>query len=264
MSELPTLITTLKRLLKAHGLTYRDVAAGLGLSETSVKRLFSSERFTVERLERLSGLLGYTLSELMAEVGGQVDRLHALTHEQEGQLVRDDKLMLLAVCAFNHWNVDDIVAAYRLTRAECLKRLLVLDRMGLIALLPGDRIRLKVAWDFDWLPDGPIHRHFIVRNLTDYVHSRFDADGEQLAFTFGMLGAAARAELQGELRRLAKRMNDLHQSSAALPLAEKQGAAMLVSIRGWEPKAFAALRRRAVPAGDGANADTVSQKRQAT
>lgn len=145
----------------------------------------------------------------------------------------------------NHWNVDDIVAAYRLTRAECLKRLLVLDRMGLIALLPGDRIRLKVARDFDWLPDGPIRRHFIVRNLTDYVDSRFDAEGEQLAFAFGMLGSAARAELQGELRRLAKQMNDLHQSSAVLPLAEKQGAAMLLSIRDWEPKAFAALRRRA-------------------
>lgn len=264
MSELPTLITTLKRLLKAHGLTYRDVAAGLGLSETSVKRLFSSERLTVERLERLAGLLGYTLSELMAEVGNQLDRLHALTPEQEGQLVRDDKLMLVAVCAFNHWSVDDIVIAYRLTRAECLKRLLVLDRMGLIALLPGDRIRLKVARDFDWLPDGPIRRHFIVRNLADYVDSRFDADGEQLSFAFGMLGAAARAELQGELRRLAKQMNDLHQSSAVLPLAEKQGAAMLLSVRDWEPKAFAALRHRAVPGGDGASEDKESQRPRAT
>lgn len=246
MSELPTLISTLKRLLKSRGLTYRDVAAGLDLSETSVKRLFSSERFTVARLERLAELLGYTLSELMAEVGNQVERLHALTPEQEGQLVRDDKLMLVAVCAFNHWSVDDIVATYRLNRAECLKRLLVLDRMGLIALLPGDRIRLKVARDFDWLPDGPIRRHFIVRNLADYVDSRFDADGEQLCFAFGMLGTAARAELQGELRRLARRMNDLHQSCASLPRADKQGAAMLLSTRDWEPRAFAALRRQAV------------------
>lgn len=243
MSELPILIATLKRLLKARGLTYRDVAAGLGLSETSVKRLFSSERFTVERLERLSGLLGYTLSELMAEVAGQVDRVQALTPEQEGQLVRDDKLMLVAVCAFNHWDIDDIVATYRLSRAECLKRLLVLDRMGLIALLPGDRIRLKVARNFDWLPDGPIRRHFIVRNLADYVDSRFDGEGEQMALAFGMLSASARAELQGELRRLAKRLSDLHQGCAALPLAQKQGVALLMSMRAWEPASFAALRR---------------------
>lgn len=42
-----------------------------------------------------------------------------------------------------------MVDTYQLTRADRLKRLLVLDRMGLIALLPGDRIRLKVARDFD-------------------------------------------------------------------------------------------------------------------
>lgn len=245
MSELPALIGVLKRLLKARGLTYRDVAAGLGLSETSVKRLFSSERFTVERLERLAGLLGYTLSELMAEVGGQVERLHALTPEQEGQLVRDDKLMLVAVCAFNHWGLDDIVATYRLTRAECLKRLLVLDRMGLIALLPGDRIRLKVARDFDWLPDGPIRRYVIARNLADYVDCRFDAEGERMALAFGMLGAAAQADLQLELRRLARRVSELHAASAALPRAQKQGVAVLLALRNWEPKVFAALRRGA-------------------
>lgn len=250
MTELPALIATLKRLLKSRGLTYRDVAAGLGLSETSVKRLFSSERFTVARLERLAGLLGYTLSELMAEVGGQVERLQALTPEQEGQLVRDDKLMLVAVGAFNHWTVDDIVATYRLTRAECLKRLLVLDRMGLIALLPGDRIRLKVARDFDWLPDGPIRRHFIVRNLPDYVDSRFDGEREEMALAFGMLSPAAQAELQVELRRLAKRVSDLHQGCAALPRAQKQGVAVLLSMRRWEPRAFAALRR-AGPSADG-------------
>lgn len=243
MSELPTLIATLKRLLKARGLTYRDVAAGLGLSETSVKRLFSSERFTVERLERLAGLLGYSLSELMAEVGSRVERVQALTVDQESRLVRDDRLMLVAVCAFNHWGVDDIVATYRLTRAECLKHLLVLDRMGLLALLPGDRIRLKVARDFDWLPDGPIRRHFIVRNLADYVDSRFDGDGDQMSLAFGMLGAAARAELQGELRRVARRVSDLHQADAALPRAHKRGVVMMVSMRDWEPKAFAALRR---------------------
>lgn len=243
MSELPALVATLKRLLKARGLTYRDVAAGLGLSETSVKRLFSSERFTVERLERLAGLLGYSLSELMAEVGSRVERLQALTVDQESRLVRDDRLMLVAVCAFNHWGVDDIVATYRLTRAECLKHLLVLDRMGLLALLPGDRIRLKVARDFDWLPDGPIRRHFIVRNLADYVDSRFDGDGDQMSLAFGMLSPAARAELQGELRRLARRVSDLHQADAALPREHKQGVVMMVSMRDWEPKAFAALRR---------------------
>ena len=57
------LIATIKRQLKSKGLTYRDVARALQLSEPSVKRLFSSERFTVDRLAQISHLLEFTLAD---------------------------------------------------------------------------------------------------------------------------------------------------------------------------------------------------------
>jgi len=153
-------MATIKRELKAQGLTYRDVARALALSEPSVKRLFSSERFTVERLVQISQFVGFTLTELLQEASSSVPQLSTLTEHQETQLVSNSKLLLVAVCAFNHWSVADIVAAYQMSKAECLKRLLVLDRMGVIALLPGDRIRLRIARDFDWLPNGPIRQFF--------------------------------------------------------------------------------------------------------
>jgi hypothetical protein len=71
-------------------------------------------------------------------------------------LIADNKLLLVAVCAVIHWSLADITSTYRPTQAEGLKRLLLLDRMGVIALMPGDRIRLRVARDFDWRPGGPI------------------------------------------------------------------------------------------------------------
>ena len=46
------LIETLKKLVKARGLTYADVAARVGLSEASVKRLFSRGSFTLARLQQ--------------------------------------------------------------------------------------------------------------------------------------------------------------------------------------------------------------------
>ena len=137
MSELPHLIATLKRLLKAQGLTYRDVAKGLEVSRRPASSDSSRQSASRWSVSNDQWHAGYTLSELLAEVGTQVERVAALTPEQEAQLVRDEKLMLVAVCAFNHWTVQDIISAYTLTRPECLKRLLVLDRMGLIALLPA-------------------------------------------------------------------------------------------------------------------------------
>ena len=57
MTETQQLLAALKRELRVRHLTYRDVAKALGLSEPSVKRLFSSGRFTLDRLAALTGLL---------------------------------------------------------------------------------------------------------------------------------------------------------------------------------------------------------------
>jgi len=135
MTEIVQLIATIKRELKAQDLTYRDAARALSLSEPSVKRLFSSERFTVERLVQISQFLGFTLTEILQESSFSVPQLSTLTESQEAQLVSNGKLLLVAVYAFNHWSVADIVVSYQMSKAECLKRLLLLDRMGVIALL---------------------------------------------------------------------------------------------------------------------------------
>jgi transcriptional regulator with XRE-family HTH domain len=244
MSEQAQLVATIKRQLKSQGFTYRDVAQNLQLSEPSVKRLFSSERLTVDRLAQISAMLGYTMAELLQESAGAAARLRTLTEAQEAHLVADLKLLLVAVCAFNHWSPQDIVAAYRFSKADCLKHLLALDRIGLIDLLPGDRIRLKVARDFDWLPDGPIQRFFVGLGLSDFLDGGFNQPGQTLDFAHGMLTGAAEAEFLVELRRLRARLAALHAESATAPLSQRRGTGVLMAMREWEPQAFSAMRRK--------------------
>lgn len=243
MTETAQLIDMLKRQLKAQGMTYRDVARALDVSETSVKRLFASGRFTLERVVEISQLLGYTLAELVQEASASAPRLRVLTEQQEALLVSDDKLLLVAVCAINYWTVEDIVSAYQVTKAECVKYLLMLDRMNVVALLPGDRIRVRVARDFDWLPGGPIRLYFHAQALGDFLDSRFDGEGETMTFSQGMLTEAASAELELELRRLRSKAAALHAESSSAPLAQKRGTSLLIAKRMWEPAGFQALRR---------------------
>ncbi|WP_414448953.1 helix-turn-helix domain-containing protein [Burkholderia sp. 22PA0099] len=245
MTETAQLIVTIKQRLKAAGLTYRDAAHALGLSEPSVKRLLTGGRLTVERLAQFCGLLGLSMAELLQEAEAAAPRLHQLSREQEAKLVSNDKLLLVAVCALNHWSLEEMVAVYRLSKAECIKHLLVLDRMGLASVKPGNRIRLLVARDFDWLPDGPIRQFFVHQGLPDFMRSRFNASGETLDFAHGMLTAAAYAQLQGDMQRLRKKLAALHDESASAPLAEKRGTALLMAMRVWEPEAFRALKRDA-------------------
>lgn len=243
MSEVSQLLTTIKRQLKLQGKTYRDVAASLQLSEASVKRLLTSDTLGVDRLVEISNLLGFTLAELAQEASVTASRLSTLSAAQEKELVSDTRLLLVAVCALNHWTLQDILAVYRLTEAECLQKLLHLDSLHLIALMPGNRIRLNVARDFDWLPDGPIRQYFRTEGLNDFLDSGFDKPEQSLAFTHGMLTESALARMQAELRQLRARFAELHQESLASPLPKRRGSGLLLALREWEPAAFTALRR---------------------
>ena len=246
-AEIANIVATVKRELKARGKTYRDVATALNMSEASVKRLFASERFTVERLAEISDLLGYTLAELLQAAASSVPELDTLTDAQESQLVSDEKLLLVTVCALNNWTVSDMVGCYHLTVLETVKRLRILDLMGLIELLPGDRIRRRARRDFDWLPNGPIKHYFAKQGISDFLSGPFDRAEESLDFSHGMLTAPALAELKVELRRLRRKLATLHEESVSATLSEKRGTGLLLAMRSWEPAAFRSLRRPRSP-----------------
>lgn len=245
MTEITQIIATIKRRLKAEGMTYRDVALALHLSEPSVKRLLAGGRLTIDRLAQFCDLFGLTMAELLQEAELAVPRLHVLTREQEAQLISNEKLLLVAVCALNYWSLEDMVSRYQLSKAECIKHLLVLDRMGFANLKPGNRIRLLVARDFDWLPGGPIRQYFLQQGLPDFMESRFDMPEESMDFVHGMLTKSAYAQLQAELRKLRRKFTSLHDESATAALSERHGTALLLAMRVWEPDAFIKLKRAA-------------------
>jgi transcriptional regulator with XRE-family HTH domain len=243
MTEATQLISTIKKQLKSQGMTYRDVARALKLSEPSVKRLFASERFTVDRLVQVSNLLGYTLAELSKEAQAGQPRLSTLTEKQEREVVSDPKLLVVAVCALNHWTLDEIVATYRVSHAECIKLLLRLDKLRIIDLLPGNRIRINVSRDFHWLPNGRIRQYFQGCGLGDFLKSNFSNENESMAFVNGMFTEQAQAQIQEELRRLRQKFAELHEASLSAPLGKRSGVGLLLALRQWEPADFAKLRR---------------------
>jgi transcriptional regulator with XRE-family HTH domain len=244
-TEIVQLVATIKRQLKAQGLTYKEVGRALKLSEASVKRVFATERFTVMRLAQVSQLLGFTLAELLQESTSSLPPLDTLSHDQERQLISDHKLLLVAVCSLNHWSLADILSVYDMSRTEVVKRLRILDGMGILELLPGDRIRRRAKRDFDWLPDGPIRNYFSKQGLGDFLSGPFDPQDESLDFAHGMLTHAAQVELKLELRRLRGKLASLHEQSIPAPLMEKHGIGLILAIRRWEPSDFRRLRRAA-------------------
>ena len=247
-----TLVDALKRILKAKGITYAMVAAGMGLSEASVKRMFSRRDFTLQRLEDVSRVAGVEFADLVQEASSDETGVVHLSVEQEEEIVSDPKLMLVALCAVGNWTFEQIVDTYAMTEAECIACLTRLDRRRIIELGPGNRIRPLISRTFSWRPDGPIQRYFRERVESEYLSCKFDRPDELFLFVSGMLSRRSTAEVITRMRHVVGDFAELHAADRSLPLPERHGTSLLVAIRPWEPRAFRKLRRvgrEPVPAG---------------
>ena len=237
------LVDALKRVLKARGLTYADIARELDLSEASVKRIFSKRDFTLERIDEVCRLAGIDFADLARTAFEQSSAAQQLTVEQEEAVVSDPALLLVALCAVNHWTFDEIASTYDLSPAELTRCLARLDRHRIVELAPGNRIRPLIGGGFAWRPGGPIQRYFQARIQDEYLASAFDKPDEVFLFVSGMLSHASRAELIARMRRVARDFAAQHRDDLALPLARRFGTSLLVAMRAWEPRAFRTRRR---------------------
>jgi transcriptional regulator with XRE-family HTH domain len=245
MAQARALIDALKQVLKSRRITYAQVARRLSMSEASVKRVFAKQRFTLDRLDKICGVLGIEITDLAKIVEHEAERVDQLTLEQESEIAADPKLMLVAVNALNHWTLDEMVDRYAISKTEGIRLLARLDRLRIIDLLPNNRIRVIVGRNFSWRPDGPLLRYFRDQLEANFFGSRFDGKGERLAFVSGMLSRNSNAVIQQHMRRLEAEFTELHNQDAELPLDERFGTSLLIAMRPWVPETFKTMQRKA-------------------
>ncbi|MFC1749512.1 helix-turn-helix domain-containing protein [Pseudomonadota bacterium] len=243
MAQTAALIETLKQTLKSHHLTYAEVARRLDMSEANVKRMFASKRFSLDRLENVCQLMQMELTDLFQLYEESRQRITQLTVEQEQELVRDTLLLLVAVSVRNRISFEDIISNYQITEPECIKSLAKLDRLKIIDLLPGNRIKLRIDDDFRWLPNGPIERFFEKQIQAHFLRSGFTGEQEQRLFLFGLLSEASAEVMSGKLQALATEFTELHRQDGKLSLDKKRNFGFLLALRPWELEAFESLHR---------------------
>jgi DNA-binding Xre family transcriptional regulator len=238
------LIDVLKRELKARGITYAALAVPLGLSEASVKRMFSTRDFMLSRLDEICEFAGIELADLARGVAARDTLLMKLTETQERELVSDIRLLAVAVACIHHLTYEQILESYELTEAELVGLLTRLDRLKLIELKPNNLIRPLVARAFTWLPQGPIQNFFYAQAQADFFRSRFDRPGEALLFASGRLSAAAAAQLCDRLKRVVQEFRKAHLEDLRLPIEQRPSSSILVAMREWEFGALRTLARK--------------------
>lgn len=237
------LVRGVKARLRAQGMTYRELARRLGLSEPTIKRDLARGNFSLERLDRICQVLGIGVEDLLASA--ERSPLTELTEQQEHALVSSPRLLLVTYLAVNDWKFAEIIATFRLEAGELIDVLLKLDRLRILEFRPPARIRKLTARNFSWRKDGPVQGYFLARVVPEFFDARFEAPGDEMRFVGGTLSAASLLRMQATLRRAAAEFEQLAHQDSRLPLAERDGCSAILAVRRWEFSEFARLRRAA-------------------
>ena len=243
MTTSARIVATLKQQLKARGLTYRDVAARLDLSESAVKHMFSNGNFSLARLDELCEIVEADLGELVGMSAAQEKRLERLPEESEREIVSDIRLLLITYCLINFWTIDEVIERYEISRAEAFRYLRRLDRMKILEVLPGDRVRLLIANNFAWRRHGPMERFFTQNVQTDFFRYDFSADDAIRIAKNGMLSKKSHAQIREKMKSLGELFDDATWDERKLPARERHGTTMVLAMRHWIFEPFRELER---------------------
>ena len=240
--DVPKILHSLKGILRARNVTYAQVASELGVHEATVKRYLNGGVLPLTTLERICRVAGIRLIDLTeAALLDSEPRGSAVTLAQEAILVADRFRAFVFYLLQCGWTLPRIRKEFGMDEAELDELLLVLDRAGLIRLMPDSRVRVLVSRRPEWGEQGPARR-----SIDAWVNDNFS--GEHLASLTDYevetikIGMRSVAMLRSLMRELADAAGEAARRDRHLPPEQLEWVAIFSAIRPIEPPTGA--RRR--------------------
>lgn len=234
MTQTRDILASLKKCLRAQGRTYSDVAAALGISEASVKRIFSEQTFSLQRLEEVCRFLDMSFYDLarMTRLGA-ADEISRLTLKQEQGLARDPLVLTYFYLLLTGRTPKTIAREFGLDDQQQATMLARLSKLKLVELLPHNDGRLRTGRRIDWRHDGPIRKLYQRQVQQAFMDSAFAAGDEAFRFDTGELSAASVSVLMKKFEKLSQEFDEFAELDVATPAARKKAYGMMLGFRPW-------------------------------
>jgi hypothetical protein len=249
LTQRTQIVAELKKALRETGNTYADVAQKLQLSEASVKRLFSTEDLSLQRVDEICELIGLDLRDILDRAAERTAPTNQLTLAQETEVVSDPKLLFMTWLVLLRTPFEEVIQDYRFTEREALQYLIRLDRLKVIELQPGNRVRLLVSRHFSWRPGGPVQKHIHQKMLREFFASPFAGPQEEFFFHGGRVSDEALAQLKRALRGASRECAEIIERDRSTT-QKRNGVAFVLAVRPWNYSGFAQFDRESTVARD--------------
>jgi hypothetical protein len=247
MTTRALIVSELKRALREGGHTYAAVAKHLELSLASVKRLFATENLTLQRVDQICELIGLELPVILERAQAQDAPTKQLSLSQEREIISDPGLFLIAWLTLSRTPFEAMVKTYRFSAAEVQRYLIKLDRLKVLELQPGNRVRLLVSRRFSWRRGGPVQRYIHQKVLREFFAGHFAGDREEFFFHGDVISQQGLVKLKRALQHAVRECLEITERDRGSP--DQFGVAFVVGMRPWEYSGFVELRRDRQRAG---------------
>ena len=151
------MLAALRRALRAGGWTQARLAETLGVGTATIKRWLHGRGLTLTTMERMCGIAGIGIADLIEDSRGP-DAGH-LTLAQEEALGRDPALSNMFFLILNGWPPSEAVESFAVPPEEAEEQVNRLERLALIDRLPSGRLRARLDPAHVWQRE-PLRRHF--------------------------------------------------------------------------------------------------------
>ncbi|MEP1766783.1 MAG: helix-turn-helix transcriptional regulator [Sulfitobacter sp.] len=176
------LFELLKAVLKARKITYAALATKLDLSEPTIKRIFAERDCKLSRINEICAALDLTLDDLVAEANRIDVRPIQLTDMQEARLAEDRPAFNLFLLLLDGMTVETIQEQYHLPMDRLFKLGMALEKIGLVEVMPSNRIRLVPKGPVEFRRDGPLHHALVKLNMAFVRDTYLAQDTEKSAY----------------------------------------------------------------------------------
>lgn len=169
--------SALKTALKSRGVTYREVADQIGVSEKTIKRLFSEKDCSLSRLTEVCDVINLSVYDLLDFAQHYSKPAVRLSEQQERFLGGHPQHFAFLFFLTTGYSADQIKQKYALSELSCFRYLRDLDKQRFIELAENNRYRLLVDGRLIVPLHGPLHG--FVKNANQvFLEHVIDNDGE--------------------------------------------------------------------------------------
>jgi DNA-binding Xre family transcriptional regulator len=148
---------TLKEVMKANGVTYKALAAQMGVSEPTIKRIFQDQDCKLSRLLEICKALSIDIETLLEMSERQLPPIKPLSPSAEQALADNRTLLYLFMLLVSDVPLNEIQRTSGFSDAEVYQYLRQLEEIGLLRVGVENRLTFLIEKPIKWRLDGPLH-----------------------------------------------------------------------------------------------------------